>query len=128
MLKVYYKDISIYLSFTTTLLKAYDTVVDTLAFQALLLVSERIRAINAKDADMLTKKNKEKGHSAQEQGYRASDKYVLPHRKNSNNSDVSMADSVRGLKCYLCDQNHRILVCSYYEAARREVRKIRRDE
>ena len=128
MSKVYHEDISIYLSFTAALPKAYDTVVDTLAFQASLPVSERIRAINIKDADMLTKKNKEKGHGAQEQGYRASDKYVPPHRKNSNDSDVSMADSVRGLKCYLCDQNHGILVCPYYEAARREVRKIRRDE
>ena len=41
---------------------------------------------------------------------------------------MSIADSVRGLKYYLCDQNYEILVCLYYEVARREVRKIRRDE
>ena len=126
--KVFHDDVTIYLSYTAALPKQYDTVVDTLAFQASLSVSEKVRAISAKDADLLTKRSKEKGHGAQEQGWRAGEKYVPPQRRNSNDSDVSMVDATPGLKCYLCDQNHGILNCQYFDAARREVKNIMNDE
>ena len=64
VVKVFHNDVTIYLSYTAILPKQYDTVVDTLAFQVSLSVSEKVRAISVKDADLLTKRSKEKGHGA----------------------------------------------------------------
>jgi len=128
-MRLAYPDHALLLILTMALQKQgkYTAVIDGFLTQQSLSTEEKIKILGEKEAQLKDTAVNERAHAAQRQH-----KTVYRHpnhssRRNSDSSDVSMANAI--LECFCCGSpDHFVADCKYQAASREYARKLRQKE
>jgi hypothetical protein len=125
-MRLAYPDGALLLILTIALRKEghYSAILDGFLTQQTLSTEEKIKILGEKETQLKGTAKDERAHAAWRQHKAVYHHPNHPPRRNSNNSDTSMADVA--LECFCCGSTeHFVADCKYQAASREYARKLR---